>query len=153
VLQDEHTAVGTLDPAKAFGQSAFGKLQMRPVAADGTPGDWTPLGTLVRTPKITGVECAAGAATCTAKGSNLFLIQSVSGTKDFAKPTNVPTGFAEDSLAVPAPADGTTLYLKLRDDAGAVASLVVPAVVQPTPAAPAAATVPAAMTAPAAATH
>jgi hypothetical protein len=153
VLQDEHTAVGTLDPAKAFGQSAFGKLQMRPVAADGTPGDWTALGTLVRTPKITGVDCADGAATCTAKGSNLFLIQSVSGAKDFAKAVDVPTGFAEDSFAVPAPADGTTLYLKLRDDAGAVASLVVPAAVQPTPAAPAAAAVPAAMTAPAAATH
>ena len=36
VLQDEHTAVATLDPLKAFGQSAFGPLAMRPVAADGT---------------------------------------------------------------------------------------------------------------------
>ena len=36
VLQDGHTAVATLDPLKAFGQSAFGPLAMRPVAADGT---------------------------------------------------------------------------------------------------------------------
>ena len=56
VLQDEHTAVATLDPLKAFGQSAFGALAMRPVAADGTTGDWTRLGVLVRTPEISGVK-------------------------------------------------------------------------------------------------
>jgi len=88
VLQDEHTAVATLDLLKAFGQSAFGKLQMRPMGEDGTPGDWTPLGTLVRTPQITAIHCTtADALTCTIDGSDIFLVQSFSAGKDFATPT------------------------------------------------------------------
>jgi len=131
VLQDDHTAVATLDPLKAYGQSAFGKLQMRPVAADGTPGNWTPLGTLVRAPQITAIHCTtADAPTCTVDGSNLFLVQSFDAAKDFAKPTDVPTGFADNSFAVPTPADGATLYLKLRDDPGTVASVTLPTPVQ-----------------------
>jgi hypothetical protein len=136
VLQDEHTAIATLDPLKAFGQSAFGKLQMRPVAEDGTPGDWTPLGTLVRTPQITAIRCTtADAPTCTVDGSNLFLVHSFGAEKDFAKATEVPTGFAENTFNVPTPADGTTLYLKLRDDPNAVAAMTLPTPVQkPVPA-------------------
>jgi hypothetical protein len=136
VLQDEHTAIATLDPLKAFGQSAFGKLQMRPVAEDGTPGDWTPLGTLVRTPQITAIQCTTvDAPTCTIDGSGLFLVRSFSAGKDFAKPTEVPTGFAESTFIVPTPADGTTLYLKLRDDPDAVAAITLPKPVQkPVPA-------------------
>ena len=136
VLQDEHTAIATLDPLKAFGQSAFGKLQMRPVAEDGTPGDWTPLGTLVRTPQITAIHCTTvDAPTCTIDGSGLFLVRSFSAGKDFAKPTEVPTGFAESTFIVPMPADGTTLYLKLRDDPDAVAAITLPTPVQkPVPA-------------------
>ncbi|RXH57846.1 hypothetical protein [Granulicella sibirica] len=127
MLQDEHTAIATLDPLKAFGQSAFGKLQMRPVAADGTTGDWTPLGMLVRTPQITAIQCAtAGDSSCTAEGSNLFLVQAFGAAKDFANQTKVPTGFAETSFKVPMPADGTTVYLKLRDDPESVASVLLP---------------------------
>jgi hypothetical protein len=77
VLQDEHTAVATLDPLKAFGQSAFGRLEMRPVAADGTAGAWTHLGTLVRAPVITAIKCTTpDAPTCTVEGSKLFLVQA-----------------------------------------------------------------------------
>jgi hypothetical protein len=131
VLQDDHTAVATLEPLKAFGQSAFGRLQMRPVAEDGTPGNWTPLGVLVRAPQITAIHCTtADAPTCTVDGSNLFLVQSFDATKDFAKPTDVPTGFAENNLAVPTPADGATLYLKLRDDPTSVATVTLPTPVQ-----------------------
>jgi hypothetical protein len=127
VLQDDHTAVATLDPLKAFGQSAFGKLQMRPVAADGTQGNWTPLGILVRAPQITAIHCTtAEAPTCTIDGSNLFLVQSFDAAKDFSNPTEVPTGFAENNFAVPTPSDGSTLYLKLRDDPNAVASVTLP---------------------------
>jgi hypothetical protein len=133
MLQDDHTAVATLDPLKAFGQSAFGKLQMRPVAEDGTPGSWTPLGNLVRAPQITAIHCTtADAPTCTVDGSNLFLVQSFDAARDFAKPTDVPTGFAENNFAVPTPADGATLYLKLRDDPNAVASVTLPTTVQKT---------------------
>jgi len=141
VLQDEHTAVATLDPLKAFGQSAFGKLAMRPVAADGTPGDWTALGILVRAPQITAINCTtADAPTCNAAGKNFFLVQSFSATKDFAKPTNVPTGFAEGTFTVPTPSDGTTLYLKLRDDPNAVATIVLSNPIPKAAAAPAAQT-------------
>ena len=127
VLQDEHTAVATLDPLKAFGQSAFGQLQMRPVAADGTTGNWTPLGKLVRTPQITAVNCTtADAPTCTVNGNNFFLVQSFGAAQDFAKPADVPTGFADSTFTVPTPADGATLYLKLRDDPTAVAKLTLP---------------------------
>jgi hypothetical protein len=135
VLQDAHTTIATLEPLKAFGQSAFGKLQMRPVAEDGTPGDWTPLGTLVRTPQITDIHCTADAPTCTVDGGNIFLVQSFAAEKDFAKPTEVPTGFAENTFTVPTPTDGTTLYLKLRDHPDAVAAITLPTPLQkPAPA-------------------
>jgi hypothetical protein len=134
VLQDEHTAVATLDPLKAFGQSAFGPLAMRPVAADGTAGDWTRLGVLVRTPQITAVNCmSADAVTCTLIGNRLFLVQAFGAAKDFAKSTDVPSGFAQGEFAVPTPADGETLYLKLRDDPGAVAMVKLPAPLQKAP--------------------
>jgi hypothetical protein len=143
VLQDEHTAVATLDPLKAFGQSAFGKLAMRPVAADGTAGDWTALGILVRAPQITAITCAtADAPTCNAEGKNFFLVQSFSATKDFAKPLEVPTGSADSEFKVPTPADGATLYFKLRDDPTAIATIKLPTPIQKpaaatsTPAAP-----------------
>jgi hypothetical protein len=127
VLQDDHTAVATLDPLKAFGQSAFGPLAMRPVAADGTMGDWTRLGVLVRTPEISEVKCTtADAVTCAVNGKNLFLVQSFGAEKDFAKSADVPTGFAQGEFAVPTPADGATLYLKLRDDPGAAAIVKLP---------------------------
>ena len=127
VLQDEHTAVAHLDPLKAFGQSAFGRLAIRPVQADGTTGEWIGLGTLVRTPKITAVHCTdANAPTCTLNGDQLFLAQSFAAGKDFAKPTDIPTGFAESSFNVPTPTDGATLYLKLRDDPANAATVTLP---------------------------
>jgi hypothetical protein len=136
VLQDEHTAIATLDPLKAFGESAFGKLEMRPVAANGTDGDWTPLGTLVRTPQITAVHCTTTAApSCTIDGKNLFLAQSFGADQSFAKAASVPTGFADSTFTVPTPADGTTLYMKLRDDPSDIASVKLPTpVAAPAPA-------------------
>ena len=132
VLQDDHTAVATLDPLTAFGQSAFGPLAMRPVAADGSMGDWTRLGVLVRTPEISAVKCTtADAATCAVDGKNLFLVQSFGAGQDFAKAADVPTGFAQSEFAVPTPADGATLYLKLRDDPGAAASVKLPTPIHP----------------------
>lgn len=144
VLQDDHTAVATLEPLKAFGQSGFGKLQMRPVTSDGTPGDWTPLGTLVRVPEITAIRCtSADALTCIVDGSEFFLVQSFAAAKDFTKPTDVPNGFAEDNFTVPTPADGATLYLKLRDDPSTVATVTLPTPIQK----PASATAPTGQTA------
>jgi hypothetical protein len=134
VLQDEHTAVATLNPLKAFGESAFGKLAMRPVAADGTPGNWTGLGVLVRTPKITAIQCTtAEAPSCKAEGDKFFLVQAFSATRDFTKPVDVPTGYADDTFTVPTPSDGTTLYLKLRDDPSQEATITLPTPVQRAP--------------------
>ncbi len=131
VLQDEHTAVATLNPLKAFGESAFGKLAMRPVAADGTPGDWTGLGVLVRTPKITAIQCTTSEApSCKAQGENFFLVQAFSGAKDFSKPVDVPTGYADSNFSIPTPTDGTTLYVRLRDDPSQEAIVTLPTPVQ-----------------------
>jgi hypothetical protein len=152
VLQDEHTAIATLDPLKAFGQSAFGKLQMRPVSADGTPGAWTPLGTLVRTPQISAIHCTtATAPTCTVDGTNFYLVQSFSAAKGSAAPTTMPTGFADATFTVPTPTDGSTLYLKLRDDPTNLATITLPTPIQkptPPPAAAKAAPTPPATTQP-----
>ncbi len=127
VLQDANTAVAHLDPLKAFGQSAFGRLAIRPVQADGTTGEWVGLGTLVRTPKISAINCTTPeAATCTLDGNDLFLAQSFAAGKDFAKPTDVPTGFSDSTFNVPTPTDGATLYLKLRDDPTNIATVTLP---------------------------
>ncbi len=145
VLQDAKTALGFFSPAKAFGPSAFGPLQLRAVAEDGTAGDWIPVGTLVRTPSITGISCTRpapgkpsaaapmpapptdpGAAPapdnsgCQITGADLFLVDSVSADNSFGAPEAIPLGFTGDSLPVPHPADNRTLYLKLRDDPDAV---------------------------------
>jgi hypothetical protein len=58
VLQDSSTMLGSFDPLKSFGPSAFGKLQLRAIDASSAPGDWIPLGTLVRVPMIASVKCA-----------------------------------------------------------------------------------------------
>jgi len=58
VLQDSSTMLGSFDPLKSFGPSAFGKLQLRAIDANGAPGDWIPLGTLVRVPMVASVKCA-----------------------------------------------------------------------------------------------
>jgi hypothetical protein len=141
VLQDQHTALAFFSPAKAFGASAFGPLQLRAVAEDGTAGDWIPVGTLVRTPIITGITCArsshaalgstaAAAITedavvpsesrCQIAGTDLYLLDQVSADSSFSAPADVPLGFAGEALPVPRPADNRTLFLKLRDDPDSV---------------------------------
>jgi hypothetical protein len=152
VLQDAHTALAFFSPAKSFGTSAFGPLQLRAIAEDGAAGDWLPLGTLVRTPSIASITCvrqsprasapakpdapkpdatkpddaAASdpvAGPCTLTGRDLFLIDSVSADSSFSAAVPVPLGFAGEALPVPRPADNRTLYLKLRDDPNAVVTI------------------------------
>jgi hypothetical protein len=66
VLQDSHTILATFDPLKTFGPSTFGPFELRPIAADGTPGEWVPLATIVRLPTLTSLVCPADpAANCT----------------------------------------------------------------------------------------
>jgi hypothetical protein len=120
-LEDSKVAVATLDPAKAFGPSAFGPLQFR-VIANNVPGDWQRLATLVRLPLLKELKCPATAdLACKLSGANLFLVDSVSSDSKFAHPVQVPDGFPGYSLPVPHPTDGN-LYVKLRDDPSVVNS-------------------------------
>lgn len=121
VLQSAKVAVVTLNPKQAFGVSAFGPLRFRRII-DGVTGDWRSLVTLVRLPKLTGVDCpAAPEAGCSLSGANLFLLDSVSSDREFTQPTPIPDGFTDQTLVIPHPTDGR-LYIKLRDDPSVVST-------------------------------
>lgn len=114
-LENAQVAVATLNPAQAFGASAFGPLQFR-VIAKGVMGDWLPLGNLVRLPLLKDLICpATPELACKLSGTNLFLIHSVANDRDFTHPVQVPDGFLGAALPVPHPTSGT-LFVKLRDD-------------------------------------
>jgi hypothetical protein len=114
-LQNSKIVVATLDPARVLGASAFGPLRYRMVSS-GVAGDWRPLATVVRLPVLRKIECPdPSASACKLSGTNLFLIDSVSGDARFSQPVPVPDGYTEQSLTVPRPAEGQ-LYVKLRDD-------------------------------------
>jgi hypothetical protein len=114
-LENSKVAVARLDPAKAFGPSAFGPLQFR-VIVNGVPGDWQRLATLVRLPVLKEIKCPATVdLACKLSGSNLFLVDSVSSDPKFMHPVQVPDGFPGYSMPVPHPMDGN-LYVRLRDD-------------------------------------
>jgi hypothetical protein len=114
-LEDTTVAVATLDPAKAFGLSAFGPLKFR-VVAGAVAGDWQPLATLVRLPHLAALKCpATPELACKLSGANLFLVDAVSSDPKFRHPVEVPDGFPGYALPVPHPVDGQ-LYVRLRDD-------------------------------------
>jgi hypothetical protein len=131
VLQDSKTLLGAFDPLKSFGPSAFGALRVRPVAEDGTSGEWQPLVNLIRVPSLKEVRCPEAAdQQCTLQGTNLFFLESVASDAQFAHAVPVPQGFAGTSLRVPRP-EGTLLYLKLRDDPSAVNRASLPVLPEP----------------------
>ncbi len=125
-MQDTKTVLAVLDPMRLLGPSAFGPLKFRPVAGDGTDGDWQPLVNLVRIPMLRAVRCVPGPEKqCTLSGDKLFLLDSVSTDADFTNSVTVPEGFVEDALAIPPP-KGKTLYIKLRDDPDTVDTVALP---------------------------
>jgi hypothetical protein len=118
-LANSAVAVATLDGAKSFGPSAFGPLQFRAISG-GAAGDWQPLVTLVRLPALHELKCpSTPELACKLSGSNLFLVDAVSGDAQFGHPVQVPEGFPGYTLPVPRPTDGQ-LYVKLRDDPSVV---------------------------------
>jgi len=120
VLRDSETVVAVLDPRKAFGPSAFGPMRFRPIAADGTKGDWQPLATIVRVPSLKELRCPESAdKPCELTGTNLFLIDSVASDPQFTHTAPVPIGFIDSKLDVPHPGE-SGLFIKLRDDPAAV---------------------------------
>ena len=126
ILRDSGSVLAVFDPHKAFGPSAFGPLQFRPVAPDGTKGDWQPLAILVRVPALQEIRCPDSAdKPCQLTGTNLFLIDSIASDQQFAHNAPVPTDFIDATLAVPHPSE-TGLYIKLRDDPSAINTVVLP---------------------------
>jgi hypothetical protein len=120
MLRDSETMIAVLDPRKAFGSSAFGPMRFRPVAADGTKGDWQSLATLVRVPALKELRCPESAdKPCELTGTNLFLIDSVASDPQFTHTVPVPIGFLDSKLDVPHPGE-SGLYIRLRDDPAAV---------------------------------
>ena len=126
VLQDSEDLIATLEPLKAFGPSAFGPLQFRPVGPDGGKGDWQSLAVLVRLPVLKEIRCSASPdKPCQLTGNDLYLIDSVASDPQFTHSAPVPTGFLDATLSVPHPGE-TGLYLKLRDDPSAVSTATLP---------------------------
>jgi len=126
MLEDAHTAMADLEPLARFGSSAFGPLRVRAISADGAPGDWVPLGTLVRIPGFKELRCPRAASKpCLLSGTDLFLAASFSATATFDNPVSVPPGFTGTELVVPHPVKGI-LYLKLRDDPASRETLTLP---------------------------
>jgi hypothetical protein len=118
-LETRSVAIATLDPARAFGPSAFGPLQFR-VVDGGVTGDWQPLATLVRLPKLRELVCpATPQLACKLTGSHLFLVDSISAERGFGHYIQVPDGFPGYALPVPHPKNGR-LFVKLRDDPGVI---------------------------------
>lgn len=126
MLEDAQTALGSLKPMSKFGPSAFGPLHVRVISADGVPGEWMPLGTLVRVPSFTDLRCPRSVSRpCTLTGMNLFLATAVGSAQDMNNAVNIPPDFTGTELTVPHPAGGA-LYLKLRDDPDTVQTLSLP---------------------------
>jgi hypothetical protein len=126
IRRDSDSFLAVVAPKKALGPSAFGRLQFRPVQADGAKGDWQPLATLVRVPVLKELRCPDSAdKPCQLSGTNLFLIDSVASDEQFTRTAPVPTGFIDSTLSVPHPA-GSSLYIKLRDDPSTTNTLVLP---------------------------
>ncbi len=131
-LADTRVAVANIDPAKAFGASAFGRLKFR-VVAGGVAGDWQPLVTLVRLPELQALQCPPAVdKACKLTGSNLFLVDSFSADREFKEPVPVPEGFPGRALPVPHPGK-SGLYLKLRDDPAVINSATLTAEELPAP--------------------
>ena len=123
MLEDAKTAMGSVEPLARFGTSAFGPIRVRAVSADGTTGEWLPLGTLVREPLFKELRCPRSTLKpCQLTAMNLFLATSIASKPDFANSSDVPPDFTGTELTVPHPAEGV-LYVRLRDDPATVQTL------------------------------
>jgi hypothetical protein len=118
VLQDSSTLLGSFDPLKSFGPSAFGKLQLRAVDANGAPGDWIPLGTLVRVPVIASVKCAratraaaAAAAEAATRAANASDAPQTTAASGPPPPVNDTTTPAANDPNAQCTLNGSSLFL------------------------------------------
>ncbi len=115
VRVDSAVMVASLIPAQGLGASAFGPLRAR-LVRNGVAGDWLNLGTLVRLPRLKQLACPANpAAACMLTGDGLYLLASVSATRDFDRATSVAEGYPGFTLSVPHPATRDGLFVRLHD--------------------------------------
>jgi hypothetical protein len=127
-LVDPSVMVVSLTPSQALGSSAYGPLRARLLRGD-VAGDWLDVGTLVRLPRLRALDCpAAPAATCTLRGDALYLLASVSATREFENATSVPEGYPASTLPTVRPAPDRTLYVRLHDAPEVVNRLNIPAI-------------------------
>jgi hypothetical protein len=118
VLQDSSTMLGSFDPLKSFGPSAFGKLQLRAIDGGGAPGDWIPLGTLVRVPVIASVKCAratraaaAAAATAATRAADASDAPATTAGSAPPPPVNDTTTPPANDPTAQCTLNGTSLFL------------------------------------------
>jgi hypothetical protein len=118
VLQDSNTMLGSFDGLKSFGPSAFGKLQLRAVDSSGAPGDWIPLGTLVRVPVIASVKCArathaaaAAAAVAATRAANASDAPATTEGSGPPPPVNEAATPAANDPNAQCTLNGTSLFL------------------------------------------
>lgn len=115
-LQDAGVAIAAFTPAAALGADAHGPLRFRIVRGDDV-GDWSPLATLVRVPRLASLSCQSAGGTCLLSGTGLFLVSSIGTGSDARDRVAVPDGFTGSAIDVPTPSGGR-LSLTLRDAPG-----------------------------------
>ncbi|EQB18341.1 hypothetical protein [Sphingobium lactosutens] len=111
-LEGAHILVARLDP-HALPPGMFGPLQVR-LRQDAQASDWQPLATLARMPRIEAIDCEDGAAECTIRGRDLFLIDAIASGPALANAVTVAHGYTGSVVKAPRPQAGK-LYLRLRD--------------------------------------
>jgi hypothetical protein len=125
-LVDPTVMVVSLTPSQVLGSSVYGPLRFRLMRGDAA-GDWLGVGTLVRLPRLKALDCPADpAAKCILRGEALYLLASVSATREFDNATSVPEGYPGSYLSVVRPAKGT-LFVRLHDAPELINRLMLPA--------------------------
>ncbi|PNU06289.1 hypothetical protein [Novosphingobium guangzhouense] len=117
-LESPEVMVATLKPGD-LPPATFGAIRFRVVSrgAGGQEerGDWTPLTSLVRLPRVDHVGCEGQDGPCTLVGRDLFLIDAVAVDDGFARPAMVQPGYTGRTLQISGrPADGV-VRIRLRD--------------------------------------
>ncbi len=116
-LEDTRTLIARFSPAELLGPNVFGALRYR-LTTKKFPGAWQEFVRVVRLPELDGVACAhAGDRMCRVTGRDLYLLATVSAGSGPGQTIEVPDGYTEDVLQVPAPSK-QGLYVSFRDEPG-----------------------------------
>jgi hypothetical protein len=114
-LVDPTVMVVNLTPSQALGSSAYGPMRFRLTRGDAA-GDWRGVGIVVRLPRLKAIDCPADpSGKCTLRGEALYLLASVSATRDFDSATSVPEGYPGTTLSIVRPNQDGLLFVRLHD--------------------------------------